>query len=258
MLQAWRKAKVLTYAGYMLGFPSDTPESIARDIGIIQKELPIDIMEFFMLTPAPGSKDHQTMYINGVAMDSDTNKYDTEHAVTAHPRMTAEQWESIYQKAWHLYYTPEHITTILKRAVASGIRTSRVAAMIFYFYASPAFEGVHPLQAGLLRRKVRAQRRSLLRRENPVFFYPRRLKEIAATYGSALRFYWKLERMRRRIERDPANADYTDLAIRPAADDCSEALELYERSDGARLEVERVKARAAAGSARAAAVVSTG
>jgi hypothetical protein len=35
---------VLTYAGYILGFPSDTPESIERDIKIIHRELPIDIL----------------------------------------------------------------------------------------------------------------------------------------------------------------------------------------------------------------------
>src|ERR1019366_2411553 len=34
MLQAWKRAKVLTYAGYILGFPSDTPESIERDIQV--------------------------------------------------------------------------------------------------------------------------------------------------------------------------------------------------------------------------------
>src|SRR4029077_15108834 len=39
MLQAWKKAKVMTYAVYILGFPTDTPESIARDIEIIKKEL---------------------------------------------------------------------------------------------------------------------------------------------------------------------------------------------------------------------------
>ena len=32
MLQAWKRAKVLTYAGYILGFPADTPASIERDI----------------------------------------------------------------------------------------------------------------------------------------------------------------------------------------------------------------------------------
>jgi pyruvate-formate lyase-activating enzyme len=55
MLLAWRAQKVMTYAGYILGFPTDTPESIARDIEIIKKELPVDILEFFYLTPLPGS-----------------------------------------------------------------------------------------------------------------------------------------------------------------------------------------------------------
>jgi hypothetical protein len=40
MLQAWKRAQVLTYAGYILGFPSDTPQSIERDIKIIQREAP--------------------------------------------------------------------------------------------------------------------------------------------------------------------------------------------------------------------------
>jgi hypothetical protein len=51
MLQAWRQANVLTYAGYILGFPGDIPDTIERDIRIIQRELPIDLLEFFILTP---------------------------------------------------------------------------------------------------------------------------------------------------------------------------------------------------------------
>jgi radical SAM superfamily enzyme YgiQ (UPF0313 family) len=61
MLLAWRRHRVITYAGYILGFPTDTPESIARDIEIIKKELPIDILEFFCLTPLPGSEDHKKL-----------------------------------------------------------------------------------------------------------------------------------------------------------------------------------------------------
>src|SRR5262244_3226295 len=55
MLQAWHRVGTLTYAGYILGFPGDTPETIERDIRIIQKELPVDLLEFFLLTPLPGS-----------------------------------------------------------------------------------------------------------------------------------------------------------------------------------------------------------
>ena len=32
MLQAWRNVGIITYCGYILGFPDDTPESIERDI----------------------------------------------------------------------------------------------------------------------------------------------------------------------------------------------------------------------------------
>ncbi|HKB42324.1 MAG TPA: hypothetical protein VKD72_38210, partial [Gemmataceae bacterium] len=44
------------------GFPADTPASIERDLKTIQRELPIDILEFFMLTPLPGSADHKALY----------------------------------------------------------------------------------------------------------------------------------------------------------------------------------------------------
>ena len=41
-------------AGYILGFPGDTPRIDPRDIEIIKKELPLDILEFFMPDAAAG------------------------------------------------------------------------------------------------------------------------------------------------------------------------------------------------------------
>ena len=61
MLLAWKNAGAITTAGYILGFPFDTPESIREDIEIIKKELPLDILEFFCLTPLPGSEDHKVL-----------------------------------------------------------------------------------------------------------------------------------------------------------------------------------------------------
>ncbi len=65
MLQKWRNHGAITYAGYILGFPADTKESIARDIEIIKRELPVDILEFFFLTPLPGSEDHKVLWQQG-------------------------------------------------------------------------------------------------------------------------------------------------------------------------------------------------
>ena len=121
MLQAWRKAKVMIWAGYILGFPTDTPESIRRDIEIVKRELPIDILEFICLTPLPGSEDHQKLYMKGVPMDPDMNKYDIEHVCTAHPRMSKEEWEQAYRDAWASFYSDEHVETMLKRAFVNGL-----------------------------------------------------------------------------------------------------------------------------------------
>jgi hypothetical protein len=62
--------------GYILGFPPDSPETIRRDIAIIQKELPLDIIEFFCLTPLRSSEDHQVLWKKGVAMEPDLNQCD--------------------------------------------------------------------------------------------------------------------------------------------------------------------------------------
>jgi len=243
MLQAWRRAGVLTYAGYILGFPGDTPETIARDIAIIQRELPIDILEFFILTPLPGSKDHQQAVAHGARLDPDLNRYDAEHVTADHALMTSGQWQSIYDRAWSLYYSPGHIETLIKRAIADRISPARLTSMIFTFYASHAYERVHPLQSGMLRRKRRTDRRSGLPKENWLIFYPRRLKEIVRTYGPALWFLWRLTRLRHRLEKDPASRDYRDIAITPLDNELDSDLALYESTEAARRLASQARAR---------------
>jgi radical SAM superfamily enzyme YgiQ (UPF0313 family) len=217
MLQAWRVGGVLTQAGYILGFPADTPESIERDIRTIQRELPVDILEFFMLTPLPGSADHRQLYLQGAWLEPDLNRYDGEHAAGEHPRMTAEEWRAIYDRAWHLYYSPQHVETLLRRARAGAIRPSRVTNAIFTFYGSHRFERIHPLQAGAFRRKVRRTRRPEFPLENPLIFYARRVWECLSTYTRGALYYLWLNRLRKRIERDPSGATYTDAALSMSA-----------------------------------------
>ena len=89
MLQAWRKSRAVTYCGYIIGFPNDTPKSVVRDIEIIKRELPLDILQFSCLTPLPGSEDHAKAVKAGADIDPDLNKFDLEHVVCDHPRMVA-------------------------------------------------------------------------------------------------------------------------------------------------------------------------
>lgn len=232
MLQAWHRIGVLTYAGYILGFPHDTPETILRDIQIIQRELPIDLVEFFILTPLPGSRDHQRLHQQGVDLDPDMNHYDLVHVTTPHPQMSNQELQAIYRRAWDAYYSPEHVETVLRRARNWGFDTRHMMLKLLSFYACIRFENVHPLEGGLFRRKNRRDRRPGMPRENPLRFYSRYVWEMADKYARFFWMAWRYRRIQRRVERDPT--PYTDLALTPVRDDELESLALFTATAAAR------------------------
>jgi hypothetical protein len=241
LLLAWKAAGAVTYAGYILGFPNDTPESIRRDIGIVQRELPIDMMEFFCLTPLPGSEDHQILYKKGVAMDPDMNKYDTEHAVTAHPMMTQTEWEEIYRAAWDIYYTPEHLACIMRRAGATNINLSSLAGTLLHFSQFTAMENVHPLQGGIFRMKFRLDRRPTFVIEPMWTFYPKYLWDTAGKLVRVVRAARHLYGLAKRIKADPRKKAYMDLALTPAVEEDLDSLELFNQNGAARNAVQHLR-----------------
>lgn len=233
MLQAWKNAGVVTYAGYILGFPGDTPETIVRDIEIIKRELPIDLLEFFLLTPLPGSADHKALWQKGVWMDPDMNKYDLEHVTVAHDTMSREEWERAYRLAWDTYYTPEHCETVMRRAVARGISPGKILFLMLWFYGCITLEKVHPLQGGYFRRKYRRDRRPGLPLENPLLFYGRYAREILSKHLRLARMSARLMRVRRELKRDIRAREYTDLSLQPVTDADLETLEMFNVTDAA-------------------------
>jgi len=228
MFQAWKDHGCTTVAGYILGFPDDTPESIARDIEIIKKELPVDCLEFFCLTPLPGSEDHQHLHKQGVWMEPDMNAYDLEHVTMHHPVMSKEEWTTAYRNAWEQYYTPEHVETVIRRAAAKGQNINKVTSFLTWFYGCMTIEGIHPLEGGIFRRKVRAQRRPIFPRENPVVFYPKRIIAMAGIGLRWCRLVWRFQRILKRVKQDPQRKSYTDLALTPVSEQENHALDLLQ------------------------------
>jgi Radical SAM superfamily len=242
MLQKWRDHGAITYAGYILGFPGDSKESIVRDIEIIKRELPLDILEFFFLTPLPGSEDHKILWTKGVWMDPDMNKYDLNHRVSHHPKMSDAEWEDAYRAAWAAYYTPEHVRTILRRSAACRLgRPGTTLTTILWFYLMMAFEGVHPLEGGALRLKFRRDRRLGVRRENPLLFYPRYVGETLIKAWRYWRVYKRFKAMLDEALGAPDRWTYSDLAIAPPQTDEFEALDLYHATSGGEAALARMR-----------------
>jgi Radical SAM superfamily len=241
MLLAWKAQGIITLAGYILGFPADTPETIRRDIAIIQKELPLDVLEFFCLTPLPGSEDHEILWEKGIAMDADLNKYDVEHVCTAHPRMSKEAWEAIYREAWSLYYTPAHMETLLRRAAATGVPMGSLLKVLVTFATMVRLENVHPLQAGILRLKLPSERRPGLPRERLWIFWPRFAWETFYKHAILGGMIGRLLLLKMVIARDSGAAAYTDQALTPVCDNEDVTLDLLTKTTGASAAVAHIK-----------------
>ena len=246
MFQAWHEAGALTYAGYIVGFPNDTPESIERDIRIMQRELPVDMVEFFILTPLPGSQDHKELLAAGVAMDPDLNNYDTEHVITAHPNMSAEELRRMYYRAWDLYYSPEHIATLMRRARSWCKKPERVMRKALVFYACIKLEGKHPLEGGLLRRKYRRDRRPGLPLENPLVFYPRYISELFMKHLRFLGMMWRYQRSLKQVMNEKPGTNDSDIAMQPVRDEEIDQLEIFTATKAARISTDKLRRRQAA------------
>ncbi len=233
MLQAWRDHGATTYAGYIIGFPGDTKESVLRDVEIIKKELPLDLLEFFYLTPLPGSEDHKVLLEKGSWMDPDLNKYDLNHRVSHHPKMSDQEWEEAYRAAWDSYYSLEHVTTVLRRAAAHPRgRPGNKLFLMMWFYLMVRYEGVHPLEGGYFRIKTRTDRRSTMPVENPFVFYTKYLAEIAYKHWGMMSTVFRFYRLYRSIKRTPDRKSYTDLALTPVDHDKDGELSMITQTRG--------------------------
>ena len=241
MLLQWKQHPVVITAGYIIGFPNDTRESILHDVEVMKRELPIDLIYFTNLTPLPGCEDHQTLTRQGVWMDPDLNKYDLNHRVTHHAKMSDAEWDQVYAEVWHAFYTFEHMETILRRMTALGSNKKLTTLYRLLWYRDfHRLYGCHPLEGGFGRVKVRKDRRHGMPIENPLVFYARYAASELRNIGSMLLTYRRLRRSLKAIWSDPKRFAYRDVAITPP--DLDElSLSLYAETRGTAAAIEKDK-----------------
>ena len=214
MLQAWRDASVVTHAGYIIGFPGDTYDSIMRDVERLKQELPIEFVVFFMMTPLPGSQDHLDNYLKGVPMAKEMNDYDTTRPCAEHPRMSRDELMRAYRDAWKSFYSREHVETILKRR--KDRRQKNVARDMIWFRSAVFVEGLHPFLFGIFRIKGRKRRSPKFPTESIPVYYCRRTWDIASWTIRMLIIFIEVKYLSFKANRG-RNNDYMDITITPEA-----------------------------------------
>lgn len=157
MVAAFHREEIMTHAAYIVGFPFDTRASVQQDIERLKRDLGVKQASFFMLIPLPGSRDHSEMVKAGIPLDPDLNRYDSVHATTGHPLMSADEWNAAFRDAWASFYSFENMKHILLGTSAE--RYWNVFKNFFWAKSSIFIEGQHPMMAGYFRRKDRKDRR---------------------------------------------------------------------------------------------------
>lgn len=242
-IQAWKRAGVTVIIGYIVGMPNDTRETMLRDIKVIQDELPVDIIEMLILTPLPGSEDHQKLFEKQVAMDADLNSYDLYHVVKDHEKMSRKELRDAYHEAYLSFFSEEHVERILRRSHVNGRPAHSLVYWMCLYHGSMYIEHVHPMEAGLIRRRHRHQRRPGLPIESRFVFYPKRVREMSWKGYQWFKLWRRNKRIANKIERDPLAMEYTDLALRPPSESDETDLHLLtDFEDTRRAFKKRVKA----------------
>jgi radical SAM superfamily enzyme YgiQ (UPF0313 family) len=179
-------------AGYILGLPFDTPASIEEDIGELQR-MGFDSASFYILSPLPGSKDHQRWWKESRWMDKDFNTYDSAHVAVAPDRMTKDELMQAYRDAWERFYSTEYMVEVLK-----GWRHDwkqywdKLFFFAWYLYAS-RIERLHPMNCGFWTVRRRGDRRSGYAREPLVEFWSARLATVLSRIREIVKLFFQFE-----------------------------------------------------------------
>ena len=89
---------------------------------------------------------------------------------------------------------------------------------ITWFKGCIGIEGIHPLEGGFFRRKVRKNRRSSLLVENALVFYPKYFFESLWKQFQWISLYLHLRMIYRKVKKDPLRFEYMDTALEPVTD----------------------------------------
>jgi radical SAM superfamily enzyme YgiQ (UPF0313 family) len=160
----WHRHGIAVHCGYMIGFPFDGPESGRQSADWLQ-EVGVDLATFFVVTPLPGTEDHDKAVRESTIADWDFNQYDSQHMVSHHPRMTTAQVMQAYRDAYRTFYSARNtLRYLLKRPGSTGLsplsRTSMVRQRLYYCYSYRA--GRHPMLGGIWQRGVPAGARRVV------------------------------------------------------------------------------------------------
>ena len=98
LLEQMRQQHMFVQAFYILGFDTDTAESIRRDVDLLAR-LDLDVVQVQVLTPYPRTQQRAEIERKYGIFDHNLNKYNSRHLVWNHPHITPDEMHLLQQWA---------------------------------------------------------------------------------------------------------------------------------------------------------------
>ncbi len=182
---------IAAHAGYILGLPFDTAESIQEDITTLQR-IGFDAASFYILTPLPGSADHKHWVEEGRWLHPDFNTYDSAHVAVKPESMEADELMESFTNAWEQFYSTDYMVEVCRRWNENKRQYwDRLSFFMWYLYASR--RGFHPMNFGFWFRKKRSDRRSGFPKESIPAFWRGRAKDTLTELRIIAKLFFQME-----------------------------------------------------------------
>jgi hypothetical protein len=192
LLEHCHSLGITCHAGYILGLPFDTPASLKEDIAELQR-MKFDSASFYILSPLPGSKDHQRWWKERRWMHEDFNTYDSAHVAVKPERMSCEELMEAYKNAWEQFYSTDHMVNVLKLWKQDHFSyRERLSFFAWYLYSS-RIERLNPMNCGFWTVRRRNERRPGFPKEALVPFWLNRVKALILRLWGIVKLFFQLE-----------------------------------------------------------------
>jgi Radical SAM superfamily len=102
---------------YIIGLPSETPESIAEDLRTLAS-LELDVTQITIVTPHPQTEMWRDLESNYGIFEKDWSKFDTKHLVWNHPHCAPGALESLLEQGFRNCYGANWLKRTMKKFIA--------------------------------------------------------------------------------------------------------------------------------------------
>ncbi len=114
---------------YIIGLPSETPESIAADF-LTLASLKLDVTQITIVTPHPQTEMWRDLESNYGIFESDWSRFDTKHLVWNHPHCTPAVLETLLEKGFSTVYGPSWVSRTVSKFLTTRWHERDIARVL--------------------------------------------------------------------------------------------------------------------------------